>query len=56
MKHAIGWLHIKDYRHPGERTRIEHVDEEALRHFVPAKMGQSGHEMIWRIFVNGYRN
>jgi len=50
MKPAIGWLHIKDYRHPGERTRIEHVDEEALRHFVPAKMGQSGHEMILEDF------
>ncbi len=50
MKPAIGWLHIKDYRHPGKRTRIEHVDEEALRHFVPAKMGQSGHEMILEDF------
>jgi len=50
MKPAIGWLHIKDYRHPGEKTRIEHVDEEALRHFVPAKMGQSGHEMILEDF------
>ena len=50
MKHAIGWLHIKDYRHPGKTVRIEHVDEEALRHFVPADLGQSGHEMILKDF------
>lgn len=50
MKDAIGWFHIKDYRHPGRVTRIEHVDEEALRHFVPAELGQSGHEMILKDF------
>jgi sugar phosphate isomerase/epimerase len=50
MKNAIGWLHIKDYRHPGRVTKIEHVDEEALRHFVPAELGQSGHEMILKDF------
>ena len=46
MKDAIGWFHMKDYKHPGKVTRIEHVDEEALRHFVPADEGQSGHELI----------
>ena len=50
MKDALGWLHLKDYRHPGPLTRIEHVDEEALRHFVPAELGQTGHEMILKDF------
>ncbi|MDG2206410.1 MAG: TIM barrel protein [Pirellulales bacterium] len=51
MKEAIGWLHLKDYRHPGTVQRIEHVDEESLRHFVPAEEGQSGHEMILKDFA-----
>jgi len=46
MKSRMGWMHIKDYRHPHEVTRIEHVDEESLRHFVPASLGQSGHAEI----------
>ena len=50
MKKGIGWFHVKDYRHPGKITRIEHVDEEALRHFVPADEGQSGHELIFKDF------
>ena len=50
MKKGLGWMHIKDYRHPGETARIEHVDEDALRYFVPADMGGSGHEMILKDF------
>ena len=50
MKRGLGWLHIKDYRHPGKVGRIEHVDEEALRHFVPADMGDSGHEILLKDF------
>jgi sugar phosphate isomerase/epimerase len=46
MKPALGWIHIKDYRHPGNVERIEHVDEESLRHFVPPSIGQSGHAEI----------
>ncbi len=42
----LGWIHIKDYRHPGPVQRIEHVDEESLRHFVPPSLGQSGHAEI----------
>ena len=48
MKPALGWIHIKDYRHPRPMHRTTHVDEEALKHFVPADEGQCGHERILR--------
>lgn len=48
MKPGLGWLHIKDYKHPGPVKRLEHVDEEALKHFVPADQGDSGHELVLR--------
>jgi hypothetical protein len=48
MKSGLGWLHVKDYRHPGAVKRQSHVDEEALKHFVPADMGDSGHELIFK--------
>ncbi len=73
MKPGIGWMHIKDYRHPGRRkkgvrtvfpspaTRSTSrskkkgsdslvVDEAALRHFVPADLGDSAHDTILRDF------
>jgi sugar phosphate isomerase/epimerase len=50
MKKSLGWMHIKDYRHPQAAKRTTHVDEEALKHFVPADRGDSGHEMILRDF------
>ena len=50
MKKGLGWMHIKDYRHPHRMQRTTHVDEEALKHFVPADSGDSGHEMILRDF------
>ena len=50
MKKGIGWMHIKDYRHPSPVQRTGHVDEEALKHFVPADIGDSGHEAILRDF------
>ena len=50
MKPDIGWMHIKDYRHPQRLQRTTHLDEEALKHFVPADRGDSGHEMILRDF------
>jgi hypothetical protein len=50
MKKGLGWMHIKDYRHPQRTQRTTHVDEEALKHFVPADCGDSGHEMILRDF------
>lgn len=48
MKKGMGWLHIKDYRHATKMKRVTHVDEEALKHFVPADLGDSGHEAILR--------
>ncbi len=50
MKKGLGWMHIKDYRHPHRLQRTTHLDEEALKHFVPADRGDSGHEMILRDF------
>ena len=50
MKPGLGWMHIKDYRHPHSAQKTDHVDEEALKHFVPADMGDSGHEAILRDF------
>jgi len=60
MKPSIGWMHIKDYHEPqypavGEvlesRPRATHVDEEKLKHFVPAHLGDTGHERILRDFA-----
>ena len=45
-KAGLGWLHVKDYRQPKQKTT--HVDEEALKNFVPAHLGDGGHEMILR--------
>lgn len=50
MKKGLGWLHIKDYRHPEPAQRLGHIDENALKHFVPADIGDSGHEAILRDF------
>ena len=52
MKDGIGWLHIKDYKHPGAVQRVDHVDEAALKHFVPADIGDSGHERILSDFAS----
>ena len=48
MKPGLGWLHIKDYRHPHPAKREAHVDEETLKHFVPVRLGDSGHDAIFR--------
>ncbi|QDS94790.1 Xylose isomerase-like TIM barrel [Roseimaritima multifibrata] len=48
MKPSMGWLHIKDYADPTPGGRITHVDEAALKNFVPADRGDSGHEAIFR--------
>jgi sugar phosphate isomerase/epimerase len=50
MKKGLGWMHIKDYRHPNKLKRTTHVDEEALKHFVPADQGDSGHDLVLRDF------
>lgn len=46
MKPSIGWMHIKDYRDPQLEGPKGHVNEEALKHFVPADQGDSGHVQI----------
>ncbi|MBM4001958.1 MAG: sugar phosphate isomerase/epimerase [Planctomycetes bacterium] len=50
MKKSLGWMHIKDYRHSEPAQRLGHVNEDALKHFVPADIGDSGHETILRDF------
>ncbi|MEC9094810.1 MAG: TIM barrel protein [Planctomycetota bacterium] len=47
MKPGLGWLHIKDYRSPVPLSRQAHVNEDALKHFVPADLGDSGHEAVF---------
>lgn len=61
MKPSIGWIHIKDYRDPQLRpvaglseaaaSKSRHVNEEMLKHFVPAHLGDSCHERILRDFA-----
>ncbi len=36
---------------PRPAQRVGHVDEDALKHFVPADIGDSGHEVILRDFA-----
>jgi sugar phosphate isomerase/epimerase len=50
MKPYIGWIHVKDYRHPRPPERQGHVDEDAIKNFVPADQGQAAHEAILRDF------
>ena len=51
MKPGMGWLHIKDFKDPSGSARVEHVDEESIQHFVPADIGQSGHQRIMQDFA-----
>jgi sugar phosphate isomerase/epimerase len=51
MKPSIGWMHIKDYRDPQLTSHTAHVDEDKLKCFVPAQLGDSGHERILRDFA-----
>ena len=48
MKPSLGWVHVKDYHDPSPTGRIEHVDEASLENFVPADIGDCGHEAIFR--------
>ena len=50
MRPYVGWMHIKDYRHPAPPKQTGHVDEEAIKHFVPSDQGHAAHEMILRDF------
>lgn len=61
MKPSIGWMHIKDYHDPNRPAaaalgetgpkKNRHVNEDSLKHFVPAHLGDSGHERILRDFA-----
>ncbi len=48
MKPGLGWIHVKDYRHPSSAGRLKHIDETSLKNFVPADIGDTGHEAILR--------
>jgi sugar phosphate isomerase/epimerase len=52
MKPGLGWMHIKDYRRPeGEpREKGRYIEEQSLRHFVPAGVGDGAYEAILRDF------
>ncbi|QDU87648.1 Xylose isomerase-like TIM barrel [Pirellulimonas nuda] len=58
MKPSLGWIHVKDYRNPNPQLstqedgskKVREVDEEALKHFVPADRGDSGYDLILRDF------
>ncbi|HWL10989.1 MAG TPA: TIM barrel protein [Planctomicrobium sp.] len=50
MRPYIGWIHIKDYSIDPALEWKGHVDEERLKNFVPANIGDSGHELILRDF------
>lgn len=52
MRDHIGWIHIKDYAIDPNLEWKGYVDEERLKNFVPANIGDSGHEMILRDFRN----
>ncbi len=51
MKPGIGWMHIKDYCNPKPMKRQQHVEEDKLKHFVPADVGDSAHELILKDFA-----
>ncbi len=51
MKPAIGWMHIKDYRHPGPIGQKSYTDEAKLKHFVPVELGDSAHDLILKDFA-----
>ncbi|MCA8982873.1 MAG: TIM barrel protein [Planctomycetaceae bacterium] len=48
MRETIGWIHIKDYRIDPSLVWTGVVDENRLKNFVPANIGDSGHEAILR--------
>ncbi|MDO4549911.1 MAG: sugar phosphate isomerase/epimerase family protein [Planctomycetia bacterium] len=48
MLPGLGWLHVKDFRHPRPMKVGDPVNEDQLKHFVPANMGDGGHEAVFR--------
>ena len=51
MKPGLGWLHIKDYRNPPQEEKGGHIEEDMLANFVPADLGDCGHERFLRDFA-----
>jgi sugar phosphate isomerase/epimerase len=51
MKPSIGWMHVKDYHDPRAEKTVGHVDEDALKHFVPVDRGDSGYAQILADFA-----
>ncbi|HUG91263.1 MAG TPA: TIM barrel protein [Planctomycetaceae bacterium] len=48
VREHLGWMHIKDYRIDPSLTWTGAVDEERLKNFVPANVGDAGHELVLR--------
>ena len=47
MRDVTGWIHIKDYQIDPSLQWTGVVDEERLKNFVPADIGDSGHKQIF---------
>lgn len=52
MRKHMGWMHIKDYRIDPDLVWTGAVDEERLKNFVPANLGDAGHELVLRDLRN----
>ncbi|MEX0793885.1 MAG: TIM barrel protein [Pirellulaceae bacterium] len=50
MKPGTGWMHVKDYKITNPGAEKGHVDEEALKNFVPTEYGDSAYDRILRDF------
>lgn len=48
MRDHLGWMHVKDYRIDPALQWTGYVDEERLKNFVPANVGDAGHELVLR--------
>jgi sugar phosphate isomerase/epimerase len=44
----LGWMHIKDYAIDRRLNWSGNVDEERLKNFVPADVGDAGHDAVLR--------
>jgi len=56
MKPGLGWLHIKDYRLRKPLKEKGHVEEDALKHFVPSDQGDSATNSFSRISPRSFRS
>jgi sugar phosphate isomerase/epimerase len=44
----LGWMHVKDYQATKKKKPGQHINEDMDWNFVPANVGDSGHELIFR--------